>query len=189
MKMMSKTTRGVVLLMVLVALAGCSTRLFKRKPPPPPVIEACDPTLAECIEVQTPDEDTVRPKHRKGAVTTPVGTGEGFVEGVAAEELDTTSGAEKEAALDVATTAKEKELGKTIASLGAVAEQGFWLKTPLVVKEREGRVVWADNGNSVNVTLIPKQGEASAGSQISLAAMRALGIPLTGLPELIVFAK
>jgi hypothetical protein len=183
--------RTLPVLALLIALAGCQVTLFQRRSTPPPVtpIPICDPEVETCLEIQTPDEDTVRPKHRRGAVDGPTGTGEGFVEGVDAAAIDKTSEADKKAATSAAAATDEKELGKTIASLGAVAEQGFWLKTPLGGAAREGRVEWADNGNSVKVTLIPKQGEATSGSQISLAAMRALGIPLTALPELIVFAK
>ncbi len=176
----------IVALSLALVLAGCQGKLFTRKKKPDlPVVEECLPEDEDCIVVQTPDENTVRPQYRK--TTAPAG--EGFVEGIDPEELDATTEEEKEAALESSESGGEKELGRTIASLGDVADQGFWLKTPLVIAVTEGRVVWADDGTSVNVTLIPKQGEATAGSQISLAAMRALGIPLTALPELIVFAK
>ena len=46
--------------------------------------------------------------------------------------------------------------------------------------EREGGAV-------VQVTLIPLDGEAGAGSQISLSAMRALGLDLTDLVPLKVY--
>ena len=149
----------------------------------------CNPDKEICPEVLTPDENTLRPRHRSGGSTGSPSAGEGFVEGISADSLDTTSDKDKEAALETTESGRETRLGTTIASLGAVGEQGFWLKTPLVLKESAGRVVWQDNGNSVNITLIPKQGETTSGSQISLAAMRALGIPLTALPELIVFKK
>jgi hypothetical protein len=78
-------------------------------------------------------------------------------------------------------------LGQTVASLGDPGEAGFWLKTPLVTSETAGRVQTA-SGASVNVKLLPLDGEASAGSQISLSAMRALGIGLTDLATLDVFS-
>jgi hypothetical protein len=175
------------LMLATAVLAGCQGNLviFRPKPKVPEQAAPCDPTLSVCPVVQVPDEDTPRPKYRAGDN----GTGEGFVEGTEAAKLDATTEAEKTAALKTGEVAIGKQLGTTIASLGDVGQQGFWLKTPLVIAEQQGRVVWADNGNAVKVTLIPKQGEATSGSQISLAAMRALGIPLTALTELIVFAE
>jgi len=178
---MTRTARIIVIVLSALMLAGCSLSLFKRKPPEIPI---CDPAKSACVPVNTPTEDTVRPQHRAGMTS----TAKGLVEGRSAAILDKSTEAEKRAALAVQPAA-ERELGKTVASLGDVGRQGFWLLTPLVSKESEGRVVWADNGNSVNVTLIPKGGEVSSGSQISLAAMRALEIPLTTLANLIVFAK
>ncbi|TNC73896.1 D-galactarate dehydratase [Rubellimicrobium roseum] len=76
-------------------------------------------------------------------------------------------------------------LGTTVASLGSPTNPGRWLETPLVAEPTQGRVEY--NGQSVNVELRPSGGEPGSGSQISLEAMRALGAPLTGLPELTVF--
>jgi hypothetical protein len=78
------------------------------------------------------------------------------------------------------------ELGSTIVSLGAAGEPGMWLKTPLVDREQKGRVY--HNGLWLAVTLIPIEGEATAGSRMSLAAMRALELPLTELTEVRVTA-
>jgi hypothetical protein len=50
-----------------------------------------------------------------------------------------------------------------------------------------GRVVL--EGASVNVELIPSGAAAGSGSQLSLAAFRVLGVPLTSLPEVTVFAR
>lgn len=79
-------------------------------------------------------------------------------------------------------------LGRTVASLGNASEPGLWLKTPLVKTERSGRVFYPETGKSVAVTLIPIDGPVTAGSRLSLAAMQALGAPLTGLPEIDVLA-
>jgi hypothetical protein len=73
-------------------------------------------------------------------------------------------------------------LGVTVASLGNPAEPGLWLKTPLVKKGQTGRVIY--NGQSIEVTLIPIPGEATAGSRMSLDAFKALGAPLTELAQL-----
>lgn len=174
--------RSAFILAFSAVVSGCDNNILQRHPGIPPAITPCE---GECPEVLVPDENTLRPQYREK----PPVAGESFVEGTSAETLDKTTQADRDEALDASSLSNEKKLGKTIASLGDVAQQGFWLKTPLVLAESEGRVVWADNGNSVNITLIPLQGESTAGSQISLAAMRTLGIPLTALPELIVFVK
>ncbi|QBY02803.1 hypothetical protein E2K80_14280 [Rhodophyticola sp. CCM32] len=75
--------------------------------------------------------------------------------------------------------------GETIASLGDPGDPGLWLRTPLVSSEQQG-LVTAQNGASVQLTLIPIAGDPGAGSQISLAAMQALNVPLTDLVTLTV---
>lgn len=102
------------------------------------------------------------------------------------EQFDTTS-AEDRAAAVAPTTGGERRLGATIASLGSPTEPGIWFKTPLVSEATQGRVEY--NGNSVNVELRPSGGAQGSGSQISLAAMRLIEAPLTGLPEVTVYAK
>jgi len=84
--------------------------------------------------------------------------------------------------------AADGRLGTTTASLGDPNEAGFWLKTPLVSAPQPGRVVYVATGRSVQVQLIPS-GTPGGGSQISIAAMRLLEAPLTGLPELVVYAN
>ncbi|CUJ99926.1 hypothetical protein PH7735_02273 [Shimia thalassica] len=86
----------------------------------------------------------------------------------------------------VAATSVSGPLGTTIASLGDPAEAGMWLKTPKVTTNQPGRVTY--KGRTQDVTLVPIEGEASAGSRISLSAMQALGIPLTDLAEVSVEA-
>ena len=106
-----------------------------------------------------------------------------------AEQFDTTSAEERAAAVQEAQAAGgDRNLGTTIASLGAVAEPGIWMKTPLVSAPGKGRVEYPAKGTSVAVDLIPLEGDAGAGSQLSLAAMRLLEADLTGLPEVQVFA-
>ena len=105
------------------------------------------------------------------------------------EQFDTTTAAERQAALVPATgSSGEREIGHTIASLGNPARPGFWLETPLVSVPTQGRVLYRATGRSVAVDLIPTGGEAGSGSMISLPALRLLGAALTGLPELIVYA-
>ncbi|NEY89329.1 hypothetical protein [Tabrizicola oligotrophica] len=100
-----------------------------------------------------------------------------------AAALDQTTDAEKAAAL-AAPVAGARELGKTSVALGSPAEQGFWLKSPLVSAPGKGKVVTA-SGASVAVDLLP----GSGGALLSLAAYRALGLALTDLPEVTVFAE
>lgn len=102
------------------------------------------------------------------------------------EQFDTTS-AEDRAAAVAAPTGGERRLGTTIASLGSPTDPGIWFKTPLVSDVTQGRVEY--QGNSVNVELRPSGGAAGSGSQISLAAMRLIEAPLTGLPEVTVYAN
>lgn len=78
-------------------------------------------------------------------------------------------------------------LGTTIASLGSPTEPGIWLDTPLTDTLEQGRAAWRDN--SVNLELRPSGGEVGAGSEMSLAAMRLLEIPLTDLPEISVYRR
>lgn len=107
-----------------------------------------------------------------------------------ADEFDTTSAAEREEAVsEAAAPSGERDLGRTVASLGAVGEPGIWLKTPLVSAPSRGRVEFPDKGTSVAVDLIPIEGEPGSGSRISLAAMRLIEADLTSLPELRVYTS
>ncbi|MEM9757145.1 MAG: hypothetical protein AAF914_14175 [Pseudomonadota bacterium] len=80
-----------------------------------------------------------------------------------------------------------RALGTTLATLGDAGVPGLWLQTPLVSVEAPGRVT-AEDGSSAAVTLIPSGGADGSGSRISLAAMQALGLPLTAVAELSVEA-
>ncbi len=100
-----------------------------------------------------------------------------------AEALDTTTPEQRAAAAAPASAAGTK-LGRTVASLGSPTEPGLWLKTPLVKSEQQGRVTNPATGKSSLVTLIPIEGAASAGSRMSLAALRLIGASLTDLTEI-----
>lgn len=80
-------------------------------------------------------------------------------------------------------------LGRTLASLGDPGRPGLWMATPLVDAVTPGRVVHAASGGTVRLELRPSGGAAGAGSQLSLDAFRALGLPLTALAELEVAAE
>ncbi|MFO8126613.1 D-galactarate dehydratase, partial [Yoonia sp.] len=62
------------------------------------------------------------------------------VTAVTAAQFDTTSDADRAAAVAATEPAVARALGTTIASLGSPAEPGIWLKTPLVTKLTAGRV-------------------------------------------------
>ena len=102
------------------------------------------------------------------------------------DEFDTTSEADRAEAVAVAAVSSKQALGTTLATLGSPTEPGIWLKTPLVSALASGRVSY--QGQTINIELRPSGGEAGSGSQISLAAMRLLNAPLTGIIELQVTA-
>ena len=101
-----------------------------------------------------------------------------------AAALDQSTDDEKAAATATPAANTERNLGSVVVALGSPAEQGFWLKSALVSAPAKGRVVTAA-GKSVNVDLQPGAGAAL----LSLAAYRALGLGLTDLPEVAVFAN
>ncbi len=129
-----------------------------------------------------PGDEVTRPARRAGgtpaARTRP--------QGRTAEALDTTTAAERAAATADA-AARGTALGETLAGLGAPTEPGFWLRTGLVDRPRSGRVETA-SGARVALELRPSGNAPGAGSHISLAAMRALGVSLAELVTLRVFA-
>lgn len=107
----------------------------------------------------------------------------GMAGGQSADALDTTSAAERAAAL-ATPPAGGAVLGKVRVSLGNPAETGFWLQGGIVTAAGKGRVT-AASGQSVAVDLRPGVGAA----QLSLPAFRALGLGLTDLPEVTVIAE
>ncbi len=98
--------------------------------------------------------------------------------------LDTTSEAEKKAALAAPAPAGRGELGRAVVALGAPADPGLWVQTALVAAVAKGHVV-APNGQSLAVELRPGTGAAL----MSLSAYQALGIGLTELPEMVIFGS
>lgn len=105
-----------------------------------------------------------------------------------ADAFDTTTEAER-AAARAPVPAGAVRLGSTVASLGPPQDTGIWLETGLVTEVTPGRVEYPGNGRILNVELRPSGKAPGAGSQISLAAMRLLDAPLTGLPELVVYRR
>jgi hypothetical protein len=103
--------------------------------------------------------------------------------GQSAAALDQSSADDIAAATAAPEASGERELGQVVVALGSPAEQGFWIRTALAAAPGKGRVVTA-SGASVNVDLIPGTG----GALLSLAAFRQLGLGLTDLPEVTVYA-
>jgi hypothetical protein len=103
------------------------------------------------------------------------------------EEFDTTTAEDRAEALATPPAAAEVALGTTIVSLGPPADPGIWIETPLVDSLVMGRVDYAPAGTSVALELRPSGGPPGSGSQISLAAMRLLEVPLTALAEVTVY--
>lgn len=165
--------RAAVAMVAVLAVAGCGGNgLFKDGGPfsKPPETAPAAPEPTETAQAVSPAP--VKPP--AGARTV--------------EQFDTTTPEERVAAAAAPVEpAGERSLGSTVASLGEVAEAGFWLKTPLVTERGKGRVFNPGTGKSAQVDLIPIDGPASAGSRISLAAMRLLEAPLTDLPTVEVF--
>lgn len=102
-----------------------------------------------------------------------------------AEDLDNSTPQERDAAIDTAVAGRS--LGQTVVSLGSPAEPGFWLKTPLVSAATPGQVRNPSSGNTISVTLIPIDGPKTAGSRMSLSAMRLLDVNLAELVTVEVF--
>lgn len=105
------------------------------------------------------------------------------------EEFDTTTAEDRAEALATAPTSGERLLGSTIASLGSPTDPGIWIKTPFVSELTPGQAEVAATGKRANIELRPSGTDPGAGSQISLAAMRLLEVPLTDLPELKLYTQ
>jgi hypothetical protein len=158
---------ALVLCAAALTLPGCAVldRLNGRPKAPPAAETPAEAPLA--TEIAVPVE------------TTPLGSG-----GQSPDALDTTSTAEKEAALAAPAPAAGGELGRQVVALGSPIEQGLWVQTSLVTAVTQGSVR-APNGQTLAVELRPGTGAAL----MSLAAYQALGIALTDLPELVIFGS
>jgi hypothetical protein len=151
--------RALTVLSLALALGACGELSLRKKaaaPPPSDLATEFAPPVA----------------------VTPLGAA-----GQTPQALDTTTAAEKTAALAAAPKGGERRLGRQVAALGSPADPGLWVQTSLVAAAVQGRVE-APNGTSLAVELRPGTG----GALMSLAAYQALGLPLTDLPELTVFA-
>ena len=167
--------KHVLLSMSLVALLGACA-LVQVADEAVPAVDAAE------------DATTVRPNPRPEALNTSAAPPPSATARTVAQ-FDTTSADQKKAAVlaaeEKAAKGEGRALGRT--SLGDAAQPGLWIKTPLVSAPATGRVVSAKNGKSVELDLLPLDGPKTAGSQLSLAALRVIDAPLTDLTEVDVF--
>lgn len=154
--------------------------------------------LVACTETNVPVDapvpevaaaDQTRPQARPDGVAAAALTRPPPPAARTVEEFDTTTIEERaEAAAAPAEPAAERALGTTVASLGDPTQPGFWMETPLVNEVTQGRVRYPTTGLSAQVELRPIDGPATAGSRLSLPAMRLIEAPLTDLPTIEVYA-
>lgn len=144
------------------------------------------PAAENSVTVLQPDEDTLRPQARPGDRAASA-AGIGAV-GQRPESLEQTSEAERAAAL-APPAARTQMLGETLASLGSPSEPGLWLRTGLVTRVTQGRIETQDGSKSLRVELRPSGAVAGAGSQLSLSGFTTMGLPLTQLVALRVYAE
>lgn len=166
--------RASVAIPCLVLLAGCASPALQLPFGARPTAVAA---VAEPAPVVTedPPADVPRPRARPERA----GTASGGPSAGAAPSA---------AAAPAAAGSSGGQLGQTLAGLGAPGEPGLWLRTGLVDRVRQGRIR-TEAGAVLDVELRPSGGAAGAGSQISLAAMQALRLPLTQLVPLTVSAR
>lgn len=149
-------------------------------------LSACD--MLPTMQQQAPPPDPAPESAEAGAKAQTAGIAPP-ANARTADEFDTTTEEERAAAVQAAQSGGgDRDLGITVASLGAASDPGIWMKTPLVDSPGKGRVEYPAKGTTVAVDLIPLDAEPGSGSQLSLAAMRLLEADLTGLPEVRVFA-
>ena len=136
------------------------------------------------VSVERPGAETLRPQARPvGEATSALGHRSQGADTIATAQWRRTA-TRRDPALLAA-----MRPGRNLASLGSPSEQGFWLRTGLVTRVRQGRVELADGSNALRVELRPSGAAPGAGSQLSLATFRALDAPLTQLVRLRVFAE
>lgn len=164
-------------LLVLVALGGCA-QLGRTSAGGDARPDAAD------VAVLTPSDETTRPQARPGSAGV-AGLGSG---GMRPDALDQTTAEERRVAL-APPAARTELLGETLAALGSPSEGGIWLRTGLVTRVQPGRVELQQGPGSLRVELRPSGAPAGAGSQLSLAGFTTLGVPLTQLVGLRVYAE
>lgn len=172
---MRKRTTGALAALAVVGLAACNPAATTTQSPASTRAAKAGPVETNLSQEQLAAATAITraPAPRPSARAT-------------AAQLDTTTAQQKAAAAQAPEVA-ETRLGTTIASLGDPTEGGFWIKTPLVSARGIGRIVNPANGKSAKVDLIPLDGPASGGSQVSLPALQLIGVSLTDLPTIEVY--
>ncbi len=170
-------TRLCLPLFLSLALAGCANLPGFGREGRGGQVEDLD------MAVLRPDAETQRPQMRPDGRAAGIGGA-----GQRPEALDQTSDVERAAAL-APPAARTQMLGETLAGLGSPAEPGLWLRTGLVSRVTQGRVETQDGSRSLRVELRPSGAVAGSGSQLSLSGFTTLGLPLTQLVSLRVFAE
>ncbi len=134
------------------------------------------PLVAACAPLPTTDEQAPEVTATTSTAPPPPATAR------TVEEFDTTTAQDRAEA--AAPSQAGRSLGVDIASLGDPTDPGFWIESTLVTEPGRGRVVLAGTTTSVEVDLIPGEG----GSRLSLPALRVLGVALTDLPTVEIYA-
>ena len=174
-----------LLALSLLTLAACSQTAKTPQAPPgqAPVLETMtDPGTGQPVIAGPVLKGTAPRTPGKNTSASSIGV----PAGQSAAALNTTTEVERSAAAAAPATTGERRLGSTVASLGDPSQPGFWVKTPLVQSETDGRIVNPANGKSAKVRLIPLGG-AGGGSQVSLPALQLIGVSLTDLPTIEVY--
>ncbi|WP_374635517.1 hypothetical protein [Paracoccus sp. (in: a-proteobacteria)] len=172
--------------LAILALAACTQTAkpaAERPGPNGPMLETMtDPATGAPVIAGPVLKGTAPRTPGKTATTSSIGV----PAAQSAAALNTTTGTERAAAAAPPATG-ERRLGTTVASLGDPSQPGFWVKTPLVQSETDGRIVNPANGKSAKVRLLPL-GSAGGGSQVSLPALQLIGVSLTDLPTLEIYS-
>lgn len=158
---------ATLVLILPLALAACGVLPLGGDPSP--------------VAGMSPADPSPRPLPRPAAGPETAAIPSGGARTAAALDAST---AEERAAATAAPAAGGAVLGQVTVALGSPAEQGFWLQSQLVAAAGRGRVE-VPGGASVAVDLRPGTG----GALLSLAAYRALGLALTDLPSVTVYAE
>jgi hypothetical protein len=177
------------LLATIPFLAACEVIPVEPEAAEPSAVEAAAPAAAPAAPAApaaaAPAASAPAPAAQPPAPVRTAQPGGTLAPPPAAEEEVELASAEPPAQAPAPTSAPSGQLGTTVASLGSPTDGGLWLETPLVEVPTQGRIEY--NGQTVSVQLRPSGGDPGSGSEISVEAMRAIGAPLTGLPELTVF--
>jgi hypothetical protein len=187
---MSDTLRRVTGMLLLVALTAC-TRTGGPPAPDPRLPGAAldtmtDPASGQAV-IRGPVLTGTAPRS-PGKSSGISSIGEPVSPATAVPGRSGRSETQQATGTDAAPGSSGRRLGTTIASLGDPSRPGYWIRTPLVDTESDGHIVNTGNGRSAAVRLIPLDGPVGGGSQVSLSALQLIGVSLTDLPAIEVFA-